>query len=135
MDVFDTRDNLDLLEEAENRGWKQLADMKFEDPNRSKVLNEVLEISKRRLEYQQADENRLSNNRKNDIEEEKLVIEKEKVENEKQKVTNEKWKIGIMPLIAFGGGIVSYYMDDIGKLVYKPMKTGVDKMIDFFSRR
>lgn len=135
MDVFDTRDNLDLLEEAENRGWKQLADMKFEDPNRSKVLNEVLEISKRRLEYQQADENRLSNNRKNDIEEEKLVIEKEKVENEKQKVTNEKWKIGIMPLIAFGGGIVSYYMDDIGKLVYKPMKTGVDKVIDFFSRR
>lgn len=135
MDVFDTRDNLDLLEEAENRGWKQLADMKFEDPNRSKVLNEVLEISKRRLEYQQADENRLSNNRKNDIEEEKLVIEKEKVENEKQKVTNEKWKIGIMPLIAFGGGIVSYYMDDIGKLVYKPMKTGVDKVIDFFIRR
>lgn len=135
MDVFDTRDNLDLLEEAENRGWKQLADMKFEDPNRPKVLNEVLEISKRRLEYQQADENRLSNNRKNDIEEEKLVIEKEKVENEKQKVTNEKWKIGIMPLIAFGGGIVSYYMDDIGKLVYKPMKTGVDKVIDFFIRR
>lgn len=135
MDVFDTRDNLDLLEEAENRGWKQLADMKFEDPNRSKVLNEVLEISKRRLEYQQADENRLSNNRKNDIEEEKLVIEKEKVENEKQKVTNEKWKIGIMPLIAFGGGIISYYMDDIGKLVYKPMKTGVDKVIDFFIRR
>ena len=135
MDVFDTRDNLDLLEEAENRGWKQLADMKFEDPNRSKVLNEVLEISKRRREYQQADENRLSNNRKNDIEEEKLVIEKEKVENEKQKVTNEKWKIGIMPLIALGGGFISYYMDDIGKLVYKPMKTGVDKVIDFFSRR
>ena len=135
MDVFDTKDNLDLLEEAENRAWKELGEMKFDDPNRQKVLNEALETSKRRLEYQQADENRLSNNRKNDIEEEKLVIEKEKVENEKQKVTNEKWKIGIMPLIAFGGGIVSYYMDDIGKLAYKPMKMGVDKVIDFFSRR
>ena len=96
---------LDLLEQREREGYEELGKLKYDDPIRGKVLNELKTLSDIRNDFESQEQTRLNNNAKNDIEEQKLVIESEKIRNEKKRIGAEVGKA----VLYFVGGFSSMF--------------------------
>ena len=132
------KSNREMYEEREKEILEELGRMSVTDPNRKPLLIELDTISKILVNYDQLEQNRLNNNAKNDIEEQKLIIEEKKLKNEDKKI----WSGLGMAVMSFVGGITcvrwSYKMDE-HNWAYKDMKTfgsrAVESIGNFFKRK
>lgn len=116
----DEMDNLDLLEQVENQALKCVLNMADNDENRAKKISEIETISKVRNNYEQNEQNRLNNNAKNDIEEEKLAVERMKIELEHKKIKVNVGSTVLYFLASCAGTWTAYNMEEV-KLAFKPL--------------
>lgn len=103
---------LDLLEQREREGYEELGRLKYDDPLRGKVLNEVKTYSDIRIAFESQEQTRLNNNAKNDIEEQKLVIESEKIRNEKKRIGADVGKAVLYFVGGFSSMVGSYMLGE-----------------------
>ena len=129
----DEKDNLELYETREHELLEELGRCKFDDVKRSSIVKELDTIAKIRSNYESNEQTRLNNNRRNDIEEDKLKVEEAKLANDKLRT---KVTVGqtIMFLIAsIGAGVMSYNMDETKQAYKKVQKVG-DDLINLIRR-
>lgn len=103
--------NLGLLEEVEKEGLEELKRRNYDDPARKSIMAEVKTCSDIRVANAQVELDRVNNNAKNSIEEERIMIEREKVKTDRKRGRTEIAKA----IIYFVGGaamhITSYFME------------------------
>lgn len=121
--------NLDLYEKREHEVLEQLGRTEHDDPNRKNLVNELTALSSIRVSYEQTEQNRLNNNARNDIDEEKLRIEQGKLENEKERNKTLMAQSLLSLFVGIGLTMKSYHMDERG-YPYKDLKVQGMKLID-----
>lgn len=91
------KDNREMYEVIERSLQDKLNRMEPDDPNRKPLVAEATAVSNIIVNYDRAEQDRLNNNAKNDIEEAKLAIEQRKVELEEKKMNMNwlQWGIGL----------------------------------------
>ncbi len=118
---MEEKDNLELYEEGERKILEEYNKLDPDDPKRTELLKQLTGISAIRNNYEQTEQNRLNNNARNDIEEQKLVIQEEQAKNDKLKIL--VW--GGLTLLGYGLGhydqIKSYHMEEKG-FAFKGLK-------------
>lgn len=135
---MEEKDNLELYEEGERKILEEYNKLDPDDPKRAELLKQLTGISAIRNNYEQTEQNRLNNNARNDIEEQKLVVQEEQTKNDKLKVLI--WSG--LTLLGYGLGhydqIKSYHMEE-KNFAFKGLKSYGEKMIDkaqsLFGRR
>lgn len=124
----------ELIEKQENEAWEELGKLKFDDPNRGKVLAEAKAIAEVRNSFDQTELNRLNNNERNSIEEEKLVIEQQKVKNDTKRIRAELGKAAMFIAGGFIGNFGSYLLDTCFQK-FTPLQRFADKLHEFSMRK
>lgn len=114
-------DNLEILKQVAKNESEQLLKMKYDDPNRPKQVDAVETVSKLCIAYEQLEQNRLSNNAKNDVEEAKLIIEDKKLENERLKMKHDTKRTWYYMVAALFGTWLSYNLGET-TVAYKKME-------------
>ena len=102
----------DLIEDVERGFYMKLKETDVDDPNWQKLINGGKTISDIRNATDTAENNRLNNNVRNDIEEQKLIIEAERLKVDKQRNI-----ITVLAILGFSGlniwsTLKSYNMDN-----------------------
>lgn len=101
----------ELLETREKEVYLALGKVGFDDPKRQKLMNEAKTFSEIRIANEQSENNRLNNNARNDIEEQKLVIENERIKVDKRRTAVDIAKIVVYTVAGIAINITSYMMD------------------------
>ena len=107
----------------------ELGKMKFDDSNRTKVLNEWEKYAEARNNDAKADQARLDANAKNELDEARLAIEQAKVKAENKRFWADIAKIFAAAGITAGGNFMCYHMDET-RNAYKDLKQGVRNLTD-----
>ena len=76
----------DLREKQIHDAYVELGRLKYDDPNRGKVLSEIKSLEEIKRDEENAETTRLNNNARNDIEEQKIDVERERCSIEKRKI-------------------------------------------------
>lgn len=101
----------ELMEEREKEIYVELGKLKFDDPKRQKLMAEAKSLADIKNAYETTENNRLNNNARNDIEEQKLVIEEAKLRNDKRRIGVDIARIIVYTIAGFGLNVASYTMD------------------------
>lgn len=109
MDGLNTID--ELRETRIHEAYEELGRMKYDDPNRGKVMSEIKALEEIKLNEANAESTRLNNNAKCDIEEQKLEVERERTRIEKKKIRSTWGQIGAYFVAGFGSLGASYLLD------------------------
>lgn len=122
-------ENEEMYEVREKEILEELGRLKMDDPARKQLINELDTLSSIRVNYSQAEQNRLNNNARNDIDEARLIIEEEKVKNDKKR--NIAMLIQTISSLALGSFLYakSYHMDE-DKWAYKDLKNYSLRLIE-----
>ena len=126
--------NLGLLEEVEKEGLEELKRRNYDDPARKSIMAEVKTCSDIRVANAEVEINRVNNNAKNSIEEERIMIEREKVKTDRKRGKTELIKAGIY---FFGGAalsVTSYFME-VAFQRYPQMSRYADKLHDMVVKK
>lgn len=132
--ITDEMDVVEMLEHMEKKGYKVLDEMKEDDPNRTKKLNEVETYAKLRLEHESNENARLNNNARNDIDEQKVEIEAQKARNDAKRIWVDVIKGGMYVGFGFLGGVGSYLLDPWFSQ-YKPFQRLADQIRDLAMKK
>ncbi len=126
---MDEKSNQELYEEREHEILEKLGRMEPDDPNRKALVSELSALSSIRVSYEQTEQTRLNNNRKNDIDEDRLRIEQAKLQNDQER--NKTLLLQFLLSLAVGTGLTfkSYHMDEKG-YPYKDLKIRGMNLID-----
>lgn len=100
------------LETRIREAVEELGKMNYDDPNRGKLINEIKTLKELQLSEQEADDARLNNAARNDIDERRLEIEEQKVQNDKRKNGTDIAKLVVYSLLGVGMSFSSYMMDN-----------------------
>lgn len=103
----------ELLEKREKEVYLELGKIGFDDEKRKQLMNEAKTFAEIRNANDQAENTRLNNNARNDIEEQKLVTEQERLKTEKAKIAVDVGKIVAGVLGGIGMTVMSYNMDTL----------------------
>ena len=103
----------ELLEKREKEVYLELGKIGFDDENRKQLMNEAKIFAEIRNANDQAENTRLNNNARNDIEEQKLVTEQERLKAEKARIAVDVGKIIAGVLGGIGMTVMSYNMDTL----------------------
>lgn len=110
--MFSTENDVrDLSEARLKEAYEELGKLNYSDDQRRKVLDEVKILADIDSQMAQNEEQRLNNNAKNSIEEEKLVIEKMKLENDRARMKFDIGKVFVYTLGGIGMQFSSYLLD------------------------
>lgn len=101
----------DLREKQIHDAYVELGRMKYDDPNRGKVLSEIKSLEEIKRDEENAETTRLNNNARNDIEEQKLDVERERCSIEKRKIRSTWGQIASYFIAGFGSLGASYLLD------------------------
>jgi len=102
---------VDLNEQRLREAYEELGKLKYDDPNRGKVLDEVKKLEEIRSTYEQNETTRLNNYAHNEIDERKIEVEEQKVKNERKRIRTDWWKIAVYGVCAVGTTAFSYLID------------------------
>lgn len=109
---MDELKTIDELREDQLRGaYIELKDLKRDDPNYGKVMNEIKTLEEIKLSSEQAESNRLNNNAKISVEEEKIMVDRERNQIERKKVRSVWGQIGAYFVMGFGSFGMSYVLE------------------------
>ena len=103
----------DLLEKREKEVYLELGKVGMNDEKRRQLMSEAKTFAEIRNANDQAENTRLSNYAKNEIEEQKLLVEQERCKVEKRKIGMDAAKIFVGVLSGLGGAMLSYNMDTL----------------------
>lgn len=103
----------DLLEKREKEVYLELGKVGMNDEKRRQLMSEAKTFAEIRNANDQAENTRLNNNARNDIEEQKLLVEQERCKVEKQKIGVDAAKIFVGVLSGLGMTMLSYNMDTL----------------------
>ncbi len=109
MDGLNTID--ELRETRIHEAYEELGRLKYDDPNRGKVMSEIKVLEEIKLNEANAESTRLNNNAKCDIEEQKLVVERERTQIEKKKIRSTWGQIAAYFIAGFGSLGAGYLLD------------------------
>lgn len=101
----------DLREKQIHDAYVELGRLKYDDPNRGKVLNEIKSLEEIKRDEENAETTRLNNNARNDIEEQKLDVERERCSIEKRKIRSTWGQIAAYFIAGFGSLGAGYLLD------------------------
>lgn len=101
----------DLREKQIHDAYVELGRLKYDDPNRGKVLSEIKSLEEIKRDEENAETTRLNNNARNDIEEQKLDVERERCSIEKRKIRSTWGQIAAYFVAGFGSLGASYLLD------------------------
>lgn len=125
---------MELLEARETEAYEELGKLAFDDPARGKILNEIRTYSDIRIANEQTEQNRLNNNSKNDIEEQRVAIEAQKVQNDRVRMNTELAKAGLFLLGGLSSTFLSYSMEEWFQK-FTPLQRFGEKLHDFIVRK
>ena len=132
------KDNLELYEEGERKILEEYNSLDPNDPKRGDLLKQLTGISAIRNNYEQTEQNRLNNNARNDIEEQKLVIQEVQTKNEFTKTLVWGGPTLFGYCLGHYGQIKSYHMEEKG-FAFKGLKAYgerlQDKALSLFGRK
>lgn len=120
---------MEMLDAIERDGYNKLKMLSYDDPLRGKLLNEMKVCSEIRIANDQSDQNRLNNNRRNDIEEQRLQVESEKVKNERKRMGVDIIKNILLITGGIIAGTLSYNMEEL-RQKFAPLNRFGDRLID-----
>ena len=101
----------DLREKQIHDAYVELGRLKYDDPNRGKVLSEIKSLEEIKRDEENAETTRLNNNARNDIEEQKIDVERERCSIEKRKIRSTWGQIAAYFIAGFGSLGASYLLD------------------------
>lgn len=101
----------DLREKQIHDAYVELGRLKYDDPNRGKVLSEIKSLEEIKRDEENAETTRLNNNARNDIEEQKLDVERERCSIEKRKIRSAWGQIAAYFIAGFGSLGAGYLLD------------------------
>ena len=101
----------DLREKQIHDAYVEIGRLKYDDPNRGKVLSEIKSLEEIKRDEENAETTRLNNNARNDIEEQKIDVERERCSIEKRKIRSTWGQIGAYFIAGFGSLGASYLLD------------------------
>ena len=101
----------ELMEKQEKEAYLELGKLGYEDANRKKILDELEVRSRIRIAYDTAEQKRLDNYAKNEIEERRITVEEEKAKNEKKRIGADVTKAIIFLVGGFFSGFSGYMLD------------------------
>lgn len=134
MDENELLTTRELMESVEKEVYIELKKLPLDDPKREKLLKEAKQHSDIRLAEDEAEQSRLQDHARNDIEEARLLIDQQKVENDKARNRIDIGKIIIYLLAGIGVNLASYLLDPWFQKDNRMQKFG-EKIHDFLVRR
>ena len=102
---------MELLEKREQEIYVELGKLEPTDPNYGKVLEAAKKYSEIRNTYETAEQTRLNNYAKNEVEMAKVDVEAKKAANDKRRTWVDFAKAGMFLIGGFASGFSGYMMD------------------------
>lgn len=101
----------ELLEKREQEVYIELGKLEPTDPNYGKVLEAAKKYSEIRNTYETAEQTRLNNYAKNEVEMAKVDVEAKKAANDKRRTWVDLAKAGLFLIGGFASGFSGYMLD------------------------
>lgn len=124
----------ELRDLREREIYLQMGKLKYDDPLNDKLANRAKVISDIRCSENSTDNNRLNNNARNDVEEQKLLIEERRLRAEKWKALIEFGKITGYGILGYFCIRRSYTMSEISAPFRDMKKFGEDLIEKIYKR-
>lgn len=123
----------DLLNQAITEALEKLN--KTEDPaERKKIIDEIKDLTGVDISYEKIEQDRLNNNWKNELDEQKLVVEEKKLKNDKARLGVDVGKTLLYGILGVGSSIGGYFLGTWMQRDPKFERMG-EKLLDFMNKR
>lgn len=126
-------DTRDLLKQRINESLEELEELE-DSAERKKKIEEIKILADVDVAYEKTENDRHTNNWKNEMEEQRLILDEKKLKTERARVGVDVGKTIFFGICGFGSGVASYFLGSFLQKDGKLEKFG-EKLNDFMLRK